>query len=84
MTFGSIQILFSNMSHGFENLHDMFVPCRNISLVINTGLVVQSNVSLTTSLRRQFVKYMPTTFSNPLLFLLKKCENLLQCTVVFC
>ena len=43
------------------------------------GPVVQSIVILTTSLRRHFVKYMPTTLSNPLLFLLKKCENLLQC-----
>ena len=43
------------------------------------GLVVQSIVSLTTSLSRQFVKYMLTILSNPLLFLLKKCENLLQC-----
>ena len=38
-----------------------------------------SIVILTTSLRRQFVIYMPTTVSNPLLFLLKKkFENLLQ------
>ena len=38
------------------------------------GPVVQSIVSLTTSLRRQFVKYMLTILSNPLLFffLLKK------------
>ena len=42
------------------------------------GPVVQSIVILTTSLRCHFVKYMPTTLSNPLLFLLKKCENLLQ------
>ena len=34
----------------------------------NLGPVVQSIVSLTTSLRRHFVKYMPTTLSNPLLF----------------
>ena len=36
--------------------------------VVNQGPVVQSIVSLTTLLRRQFVKYMPTTLSNPLLF----------------
>ena len=41
--------------------------------------VVQSIVSLTTPLRHQHVKYMLTTLSNRLLFLLKKCENLLQC-----
>ena len=39
------------------------------------GPVVQSIVNLTTSLRRQLVKYMPTKVSNQLLFLLKKCEN---------
>ena len=43
------------------------------------GPVVQSIVSLTTSLRRQLIKYMPTKLSNTLLFLLGKCENLLQC-----
>ena len=32
------------------------------------GPVVQSIVSLTTSLRRHLVKYMPTTLSNTLLF----------------
>ena len=37
-------------------------------------------VNLTTSLRRHFVKYMPNTLSNPLLFFVeKKCENPLQC-----
>ena len=50
------------------------------SLVISRqGQVVQCIVSLTTSLSRQLIKYMLTTLSNPLLFLLKKCENLLQC-----
>ena len=39
------------------------------------GPVVQSIVSLTTSFRRQLVKYMWTTLSNILLFLLEKCEN---------
>ena len=43
------------------------------------GPVVQSIVSLTTLLRHQHVKYMLTTLSNRLLFLLEKCENLLQC-----
>ena len=36
------------------------------------GPVVQSIVSLTTSLRRHFVKYMPTTLSNLLLFFVEK------------
>ena len=34
--------------------------------------VVQSIVSLTTSLKRHFVKYMPTTVSNTLLFFVGK------------
>ena len=36
------------------------------------GPVVQSIVSLTTSLRRQLVKYMPTALSNTLLFFVGK------------
>ena len=40
--------------------------------VSNLGPVVQSIVSLTTSLRRQFVKYMLTILSNPLLFFVGK------------
>ena len=36
------------------------------------GPVVQSTVSLTTSLRRQLVKYMPTKLSNTLLFFVGK------------
>ena len=42
------------------------------------GSVVQSIVSLATSIQRQLVKYMPTTLLNTLLFLLEKCENLFQ------
>ena len=38
----------------------------------NQGPVVQSIVSLTSSLRRQLVKYMPTTLSNTLLFFVGK------------
>ena len=36
------------------------------------GPVVHSIVSLTTSLRRQFVKYMLTILTNPLLFFVEK------------
>ena len=36
------------------------------------GPVVQSIVSLTTSLRRHLVQYMPTTLSNTLLFFVGK------------
>ena len=36
------------------------------------GPVVQSIVSLTTSFRRHFVKYMPASLSNPLLFFVEK------------
>ena len=47
------------------------------------GPVVQSIVSLTSSLRRQLVKYMPTTNQNPLLFFVGKCENLLHKILTF-
>ena len=39
---------------------------------LHQGTVVQIIVILTTSLRRQFVKYMPTTLANPLLFFVEK------------
>ena len=39
---------------------------------INQGPVVQSIVSLTMLLRRQLVKYMPTTLSNRLLVFVGK------------
>ena len=42
----------------------------------NLGPVVQSIVSLTTSLRRQLVKYMPTELSNTLLFFQQKNNSL--------
>ena len=42
------------------------IPLIFISRVL--GLVVQSIVSLTTSLRRQLVKYMPTKLSNTVIF----------------
>ena len=38
----------------------------------HVGPVVQSILSLTTSLRRHLVKYMPTTLSNTLLFFVGK------------
>ena len=41
--------------------------------------VVQSIVSLTISLRHNFVKQISAKVTNTLLFLLKKCENPLQC-----
>ena len=44
------------------------------------GPVVHCIVSLTTPLRGQFVKFIPTTLSNPPLFLMEKCEYRLQCT----
>ena len=50
-----------------------------VSLYSFLGPVVQSIVSLTTSLRRQLVKYMWTTYQICYYFLLEKCENLLLC-----
>ena len=51
--------------------------CRTYSSQRHADLrpVVQSIVSLTTSGRRQLVKYMWLTLSITLLFLLEKCEN---------
>ena len=43
-----------------------------INLKPNWSPIVQSIVSLTTSLRRQFVKYMLTILSNPLFFFVEK------------
>ena len=41
--------------------------CTHKVLNADQGPVVQSIVSLTSSLRRQLVKFMPSTLSNPLL-----------------
>ena len=43
------------------------------------GPVVQSIVSLTMSLRHYFVKYMPTTLSNPLLFFVVRPHYRIHC-----
>ena len=51
------------------------LPCSDQS---NQALVVQTIVSLKTLLKRQLVKYIPTTGSKTLLFLLEKCENILH------
>ena len=51
-------------------LSSTFVYAENISF--SSGPVVQSIVSPTSSLRRQFVKYMLTILSNPLLFFVEK------------
>ena len=48
------------------------------------GPVVQSIVSLTSSLRRQLVKYMPTTLSNTLLFFVRKNVRIFCNTIIFC
>ena len=44
----------------------------NNIFTVDLGPVVQSIVSLTISYRRQFVKYMLTILSNPLLFFVEK------------
>ena len=46
--------------------------------------VVQNFVSLTLSLSPQFVNCILTSKANALLFLLKKCENPLQCEGFSC
>ena len=67
------------MFHGYGDVHVMSrVNVMNIAGGFESclGSVVQSIVSLTTSLRRKLVNYIPTILSNTLLFLLKNCENL--------
>ena len=46
------------------------------------GPVVQSIVSLTSSLRGQLVKCFMTLLPNTLIFLPEKCEKLLHCTAL--
>ena len=54
-----------------------FVSCMSVVMFIYfhdgvLGPVVQSIVSLTTSLRRQLLKHIPTKLSNTLLFFVGK------------
>ena len=59
-----------------ERRHIMQQQVSDINCFLeHQGPVVQSIVSLTTSLRCQLVKYMPTKLSNTLLFLLEKCAK---------
>ena len=63
------------MLHGYGDVHEM--SCVNVMNIAGgfescLGPVVQSIVSLTTSLRRQLFKYIPTTLSNTLLFFVEK------------
>ena len=55
--------MFNTTVHLFKELPEIYQ---------DLGPVVQSIVSLTTSLRRQFVKYVLTILSNPLLFFVEK------------
>ena len=52
---------------------------QNLFALQDQGPVVQSIVSLTSSLRGQLVKCFMTLLPNTLIFLLKKCEKLLHC-----
>ena len=49
-----------------KRIHQLFISRYTCTCTPYLGPVVQSIVSLTTSLRHYFVKYMPTTLSNPL------------------
>ena len=51
-----------------KHVFSAYCSVRWLSSNKDLGPVVQSIVSLTSSLRRQLVKYMLTTLSNPLLF----------------
>ena len=48
-------------------------------MLVNLDPVVQSIVSLMISLRHKFVKQISAKVTNTVIFLLKKCENPLQC-----
>ena len=57
------------------NSNEIFLTkCMKLTAIrdVSQGPVVQSIVNLTTSLRRQLVKYMPTKLSNTLLFFVEK------------
>ena len=64
-----ILMVFSTHTLFLIKMQECRITKINIS---NQGPVVQSIVILTTSLRRQFVKYMPTALTNPLLFFVEK------------
>ena len=76
----AVALKTSDLSALSPDIHDMasFSCCRDILLdwsekySNDQGSVVQSIVSLTPSLRRQLVKYMPTKLSNTLLFFVGK------------
>ena len=61
-----------SIRHKWVNRVNSSFPEGGHSATNHHGPVVQSIVSLTTSLRRHFVKYMLTTLSNPLLFFVEK------------
>ena len=69
--FGSGELINVVIRHREGTKADLHFCCfhRNIT---DLGPVVQSIVSLTSSLRRELVKYMLTTLSNPLLFFVEK------------
>ena len=64
MIFGKHSYIVKLIEH-LCNIHDQ-------------GPVVQSIFSLTTSLKRNPVKYLPIKLSNTPFFFVEKCENLLQ------
>ena len=74
-------LCFTFKEHAYFNSTTTCSLKTTISTTVSVyqGPVVQSIVSLTTSLRRQLVKYMPTALLKTLIFFVeKKCENILH------
>ena len=79
MSYMYINHKFKTLQEIENNLNIVTYGVPLIENVFNLDPVVQSIVSLTISLRYKFVKQISAKVTNTLLFLLKKCENPLQC-----
>ena len=65
-------------NHNVSIEYNMSRQHQSIELPVYQRPVFDSIVSLTTSLRRQFIKYMLTTLSNPLLSFVAKDSHIFQ------
>ena len=62
-----------------QDVDQMYVPSYRVQTFYNLGSVVQSVVSLTSSLTVISLTILADSIYNILIFLLKKCEELLHC-----
>ena len=65
-------LICPNVADCIDTAWRKYLSIKWTKTLMDLGPVVQSIVSLTTSLRRQLVKYMPTKLSNTLLFFIGK------------